>query len=273
MKPQSFSTRVHGLGIHCELAGDLASEPVPVVLLHGLGVSSRYFRPLAERLARDRLVLSPDLPGTGRSDDPRHTLGVRELSDTLETWLRTIGLGRVSIVGHSFGCQIAADLAARRPEYIDHLVLIGPTVDPKWPTVLSQIPRWLLEAFRETLSIVPIVVRDYLRYGLRRFWRTAHAALKQDLIGLLPKVRAETLVLRGARDAFVSREWMVRMASLLPHAWTAEIPRAAHAVQLSAPDEVAALVRPFLRRIVSTRCPWHPDYGDAFNAYLAESRK
>lgn len=254
MRAAGLFTRVHGVRIHSDLAGDLASDPVPVVLLHGLGVSSRYFRPLASRLARDRLVLAPDLPGTGESEDARHILDVRELSDTIADWLKTLGLGRVAIIGHSFGCQLAADLAARRPERVDRLVLIGPTVDPMWNTMWKQVPRWLLEAARETPRIVPIVIRDYLRYGFRTFWRTAHAALAQDLQGLLPRISAETLVIRGERDAFVSHAWAARIAALLPHGWMAEIPRAAHAVQLSAPDEVAALVRPFLTRIVSTRC-------------------
>lgn len=106
---------------------------MPVVLLHGLGVSSRYFRSLASLLSRDRLVLAPDLPGTGLSEHPRHILGVRELSDTLGAWLD--------------------------------------------------------EATRETLALLPIVVRDYLRFGLRRFFHTARAALAQDFAGLLPHVR------------------------------------------------------------------------------------
>lgn len=254
MKPKSFVTRVHGLEIHSELAGDLASEPVPVVLLHGLGVSSRYFRPLAERLSRDRLVLALDLPGTGQSEDPRHTLSLRELSDTVGDWLKTLGLGRVAVIGHSLGCQIATDLAVRRPQHVDRLVLIGPTVDPAWNTMLKQIPRWLLEAAREPLRLLPIVFRDYLRYGLRPFWRTARAAFEQDLVSLLPRVAAETLVMRGERDAFVSRAWALQVTSLLPHAWMVEVPHAAHAAQVSRPDEVAALVRPFLRRVVSTRC-------------------
>ena len=117
-----------------------------------------------------------------------------------------------------------------------------------------QVPRWLLEATREPLRIFPILVRDYLRYGLRPFWRTARAALAHDLARVLPRVAAETLVLRGERDAFVSRAWALEMTSLLPHGWMAEVPRAAHAAQVSEPDEVATLVRPFLTRIVSTRC-------------------
>lgn len=130
MAPKSFFTRVHGARIHGELAGDLARDPALVVLLHGLGVSSRYFRPLAERLAEDRLVLALDLPGTGLSERPDHTLDITEPSEVLDGWLRTLGLGRVTLVGHSFGCQVAAHVAVGRPQRVERLVLIAPYRDP-----------------------------------------------------------------------------------------------------------------------------------------------
>lgn len=46
------------------------SGPETVVLLHGIGVGSAYFAPLARPLARERRVLVPELPGTGRSERP-----------------------------------------------------------------------------------------------------------------------------------------------------------------------------------------------------------
>lgn len=200
-------------------------------------------------------MLALDLPGTGRSESPDHTLSIAELSDALDGWLRTLGLGRVTLVGHSFGCQVAADFAVKRPQRVDRLVLIAPTVDPTWPTVRKQLPRWVLEATRETVRIFPILFTDLVRFGLRRFWRTARAALAHDLVRLLAKVRAETLVLRGARDPFVSDGWFLRVASLLPRATTAEIPGAAHCVQLSAPGAVASLIHSFLTRVISSPQP------------------
>lgn len=245
--PKSFVTRVNGMNMHGYLAGDLASNPTPIVLVHGIGVSARYFLPLAQRLARDTLVLAPELPGTGGSDRPARALDVHELSDSLETWLKILGLGRVTFVANSFGCQVVADLAARHPERVDCLVFIGPTVDYHWKTIAKQIPRWLLQATRESIRLLPMVIRDYLRFGPLRFLATARFALAHRFAALLPRVRARTLVLRGARDAFVSREWLARIAKLLPRAVTAEIAGAPHAAHYSDPDAVASAVRAFLQ--------------------------
>jgi len=62
---------------------------------------------------------------------------VPELSDALEKWLAVLGLGRVTFVANSFGCQVVADLAARHPERVDRLVFIGPTVDQRWKTIAA----------------------------------------------------------------------------------------------------------------------------------------
>src|SRR3954471_4860320 len=111
--------RVGGLRGHALVGGAGAT----VVLVHGLAVSSRYFVPLAEQLVRTRRVLAPDLPGYGRSGSPRRALGIEELANALTEWLDLAELERAPLVGNSLGCQIAVDLAARRPGRVDSLVL------------------------------------------------------------------------------------------------------------------------------------------------------
>jgi Alpha/beta hydrolase family len=60
---------VDGLRMHARVSeGPAQPGPNPVILLHGLGVSSTYFLPAAERLASRFAVFAPDLPGHGRSD-------------------------------------------------------------------------------------------------------------------------------------------------------------------------------------------------------------
>src|SRR3712207_2913062 len=83
----SLWTVVHGRRIHARVwrgpeAGP-GSEVAPVVLVHGLAVSSRYFAPTAVRLARHFPVFAPDLLGWGRSDKPAGLLQLPELADAL----------------------------------------------------------------------------------------------------------------------------------------------------------------------------------------------
>ncbi len=91
---------------------DEGSGP-PIVLVHGIAVSSRYMVPVAEELAPFASVHAPDLPGFGRSAKPRRTLTVPELARALLAWLDAAGLERPLLLGNSLGCQVVVDLAAR----------------------------------------------------------------------------------------------------------------------------------------------------------------
>jgi 2-hydroxy-6-oxonona-2,4-dienedioate hydrolase len=239
-------TDVRGHRIHARIAATGPTRRPPIVLVHGLGVSSLYFGPVARTLAADFDVYSPDLPGFGRSGGPRQALDLKELASTLLAWLDATGLDHPVLLGNSMGCQVLLELAINAPRRVDSLVLVGPTVDPRWRTFLRQVPRWLLEAFREPLAIFPILALDYARCGPKRFFETARFALNDRPEEKLRDVLTPTLVVRGERDAFVSPDWAARVADSLPHGHLATLAGAAHAAHYSAPESLARLIRTFV---------------------------
>lgn len=127
----------------------VAGAGPPVVLVHGLSVSSAYFVRPGEQLAGDYPVFAPGLPGFGGSQKPPHGLGLDELTEVLHAWLDIIGLARPVLVGNSAGCQIITLLAARYPDCATGLVLLGPSVDRRRRSVWQQGLRLLLDAARE----------------------------------------------------------------------------------------------------------------------------
>lgn len=215
------------------------------MLLHGLGVSSRYFVPLARILAERHRVIAVDLPGWDGSDRPETVLDIPGLAGELAAWLRAEELERPCIVANSLGCQVTIDLAAHDPDRFNRIVLIGPTVDPRYRTPLHHAPRFFVDAVREPPTLLPIIVRDYLRFGLRRFVATAGAALRDRPEDKLPRISAPTLVIKGERDAFVSTEWIEEIVERLPRGELAVVPRAPHATHYAAPRSVAALIEGF----------------------------
>ena len=84
-----------------------------IVCIHGVAQHGRVFERLGERLARaGRSVIAVDLRGHGESGrEPPWNVGAH-VSDIEET-LDSLGLERVSWVGHSFGGLLAAALASR----------------------------------------------------------------------------------------------------------------------------------------------------------------
>jgi len=96
-----------------------------VLLLHGIGDSSQTWVPLMEDLARDFTVLAPDLLGHGDSDKPRADYSVAAYANGMRDLMEVLGIDSATIVGHSLGGGVAAQLAYQYPERCDRLVLVA----------------------------------------------------------------------------------------------------------------------------------------------------
>lgn len=244
---ESRFVEVCGLKVHYRLSRPpTVAGRTPLVLVHGLGVSSRYMVRLAGLLAPGRRVYAPDIPGFGRSETPRRPLDVHGQAEILAAWMPAAGLERAAFFGHSLGCQVVADLAVRHPRLVTRLALAAPTIDDGCRSVPRELLRLLRDVPREPFLLAPIVIADYLRAGLGRVLRTLRYALADRIEENLPALSLPVLVLRGARDPVVSERWTEKVCGLLPEGRLAVVPRAAHALQFSHPREVAALLGSFL---------------------------
>jgi pimeloyl-ACP methyl ester carboxylesterase len=239
---------VAGVRVHALAGGPDASPPdaLPVVCVHGWGVSGRYFVPAAERLAVAHRVHVPDLPGHGRSGTPRRAFDVPALADALVRWMDAVGIARATLVANSMGAQVAADAAVRHAGRVDRLVLVGPTVDRRDRTVLGHAWRLVRSAPFERPSLLPILARDYGRMH----WRLVpelRAMLRHRMDARLPQVRVPALLVRGRHDAVAPSRWLAEMAALLggPTA-VVDLPRGGHAVHHAHPDAFVAAIAPFL---------------------------
>lgn len=120
-------THVPGRSMHAQVSVDtVPDDRLPVILVHGLGMSSRYMIPIARHLAPLLRVYAPDLPGFGLSEKPRRAFTVRELADALAAWMHAVGVKRAAFVGNSLGCEVLLELALVHPQLVDRLVLQGP---------------------------------------------------------------------------------------------------------------------------------------------------
>ena len=103
---------------------DVIARDAPVVLLHGLNNSCLTWSQVAPRLAADRRVLMPDLPGHGQSDRPNAGYTLDWHAHIMARWLERVGLEQADVIGHSFGGGVAQVLLLECPERVRRLVLV-----------------------------------------------------------------------------------------------------------------------------------------------------
>jgi pimeloyl-ACP methyl ester carboxylesterase len=221
-------------------------DRLPVILVHGLGMSSRYMIPLARHLAPHFRVYAPDLPGFGFSEKPCRTLTVRELADALATWMHAIGVERAAFVGNSLGCEVLVELALLHPQLVERLVLQGPTPDPKARGLVRQVVGFLAIAPFERWSLAWVALTDYARGGIGRYILTLRSMVDNRIAEKVRRVTQPTLVVWGTRDYIVPHAFVASLAGSLPHGRLAVIPGAAHGINYSHPEAFTAVLLPFL---------------------------
>lgn len=241
---QPLTPRVVTTGSLTSLVHSLAGPPGsgrPVfVLLHGIGMSHRYFRRLQIVLAGHGDTHSIDLPGFGATPRPDRQLSIADYADVIAASLQKMGASRVVVVGHSMGAQFAAEVAVRHPDMVSHVVLLGPVVDPARRTVRQQSMALGLDALRESPIGNAIVFFDYARSGMRWYLTELPVMMSYDLEATLALAAQPVLVLRGSKDPVAPRTWCEKLAATAPDGRYLEIPGQPHIVQHGAADSTAA---------------------------------
>ncbi len=125
--PKDEFTRYGGLRMHVRNWG---GEGRPVVLLHGLASTCRIWDLVAPLLAKDFSVIAVDQRGHGDSGKPDHGYDFASVGQDVDALLEGRGIERPVLVGHSWGADVALELAVARPELLQGIVFVdGGTID------------------------------------------------------------------------------------------------------------------------------------------------
>jgi pimeloyl-ACP methyl ester carboxylesterase len=212
------------------------------LLVHGLGVSARYFELLAAKLATVGNVWLVDLPGHGDAPKPHRAVTIADHASILALAIERSAIANPVLVGHSMGCQVVTELCILRPEITGSLVLLSPTINPRRHTFRQQSLDLIHDFFRETAKANRVGLFDYFfRCGLIYYLQQARAMLVDRIESRLPLISIKTLVIDGSRDPVVPLDWARSISSTLPNARLEVVP-GAHVIMYTAPDQIATLI-------------------------------
>lgn len=228
----------HAFRLH-ESTETKASDAVTYALVHGIGMSHRYFAPLHEALPKSARVISIDLPGFAGLPQPERDLEISDMGRLLAELLTVLGLQRVIYVGHSMGAQWVLEAARARPERVEGVVMIGPVVDERHRTLGAQARALAVDTLGESPAVNAVVLGDYLRCGIRRYLKQARRMVEYSTRSAVPALRMPVLVIRGGDDPVAGSAWGHALSAAAHDGALIEIPGQQHNVQFSAPRAVA----------------------------------
>jgi len=172
--PPGFTERdvvTNGTTIHVRAGG----HGPAVLLLHGYGETGDMWAPLAADLARDHLVIVPDLRGMGLSSKPAGGYDKSTQAVDMVGVLDALQIGRTDLVTHDIGNMVGYAFAARNRDRVTRFILMDaplPGVGP-WDELLKNPLLW---HFRFGGPDMERLVAGRERIYLDRFWNEFSAS-------------------------------------------------------------------------------------------------
>ena len=242
--------------LYYELHGE-GRAGVPLVLAMGIGGSCRGWLPIqVPEFARHRRTLIFDYPGVGNSEGEDGAFTTADLADTVAGLLDALAIERATVLGAFMGGMVAQELALRRPERVERLVLVGTYARPDakrrmllahWrelarigvPLEVLVRDRLLWTAQDETIEqtdlieqMIAFFSRDGAPLSSELFARQCDACIAHDTLDRLHEIRRPTLVVCGRNDALTPPKFHRQLADEIPDARLVTFAYGAHLVMV-----------------------------------------
>lgn len=257
---------VAGQPVRVDTGGRTCDPALPTaVFIHGAQHDGFVWAQLLRALAgAGRNVIAPDLPGHGQSGGAPLP-SIESMADWLLALLDKAGVGEtaeIRLVGHSMGSLVALEAAARAPQRIRRLVMIGSAVPmPVAPMLLAAarddaaramalINRWSHSprAWRGACGGAGLWLPAL---NLRIMERQPPGTLYTDLaacdtylggMAAVARLRCPVTLIAGQADRMTPVKTARNLAAALPRSRLTELPGVGHALMAEAPAAVRAAI-------------------------------
>jgi pimeloyl-ACP methyl ester carboxylesterase len=216
----------------------VGTAPLHFIWAHGWGQDHRAFLPLATALERRGTHSLVDFPGFGDSPPPPAAWSTADYADAMADWLSTLPRAKRIWIGHSFGCRVGLQLAARHADAIDGLFLVAAAGLQRTRTPLQQLKIKMRVTAYKSLKFLPQLGIDTTalraKFGSADY-RNAGAmrpilvkVVQEDLTDVARAVRCPVQLVYGELDDETPPEIGQRLAKLVPNAAVSVLPRFDH---------------------------------------------
>jgi 3-oxoadipate enol-lactonase len=251
----------NGISLYYEVHGD----GQPLILLHGLGSSTRDWEFQVPEFSRRYQVITLDMRGHGQSDKPEGPYSIPMFAADVAGLMQALGVKSAHIVGLSLGGAVAFQFAIDHPAMVKTLTIVNSAPN------LGGTPEQAQQEVARRVGIVQQLGMRAMGQALAPalFPKPEHAALREtfaqrwaenDAQGYIEATRSmlgwnvedqlgsiacPTLVIAADQD-YTPVALKEAYVKLMPNARLAVVPDAHHATPVEQPARFNALLKDFL---------------------------
>ena len=218
----------------------------PIILIHGLSGSSRWWVRNIPALAKHYRLYLIDLPGFGTMRRYRQRFFLDEIAAGIVSWMEAVGIKQAHLVGHSMGGYLCLWIATHHPERIQCLVLVSPAGLPHIRSLSGYALPLLVAICSLKPSFFSILISDALRAGPLVIVRAAQDLLTKDIRDCLKDITTPTLLIWGEYDSLVPPILGDILNEEIRHARLLILKKAGHVSMFDQPKQFNAAVLTFL---------------------------
>lgn len=281
LSPDAFQSGTVTTGDNVRLYYEVAGSGHPLILIHGLSGSCKYFDSNFRELAIHFRVIRFDLRGHGDSEKPQYGFHVHRLAADLKDTIEHFSFDRVALLGCSLGCAViwayvelfgVSQISAAM--FVDQSPFQMASPDGLWKlgsktifsegslahvcSELTKNPR----AFHEetvragfTRTPTTLELNTYVNESLKSaVWFTAKLMANHsymDWRSVLPLVSCPALVIAGKKSKVFPWEGVAYAAENMPHARLIPFEEGSHWLYIEEARRFNSVVAAFLQSIVS----------------------
>jgi pimeloyl-ACP methyl ester carboxylesterase len=239
--------------IYYHQTGENGGAGRTVVLLHGSGGTGQKWAAQLAGIGGHRII-APDLPGHGQSEGQARG-SVAEYREFVSDFIRTLGLKRLVIGGHSLGGAIALDFALTSPDLLDGMILVGSggrlRVKPEILETLArgERPAGNLEysyALNTRKDVLDKAAMEMMDVPASVFLADFTACDRFDIMDRLGGIGVPTLVICGKDDRMTPVKYSEYLSGHIPNAKLVLVPDAGHMAMIEQPRAVNEHIAAFI---------------------------
>ena len=220
-----------------------------ILFLHGWGQNIEMMQMIAKPLEVNHRIIILDLPGFGKSEEPKTGWTLQEYVLMLHNLLEELNVKKVSIVGHSFGGKLALLYASKYP--VNKLVILASPFK-----VTKHKISWQVRVLKK-LSKLPVIgkLANILKAKMGSTdYKNASPIMKEvlvkhvnyDITEEIKKIKCPTFIIWGDKDTAVPVSDAYELKDLIKDSGLVVYENCTHYAYLERLGQTNAILKSFL---------------------------